>query len=269
MITLDDRQGSAELLPEFKPYDVDAQLGRLKSADAAFVGEGPDGGVAMVGVERKGIGDFVSSMRSDRLGGFQIHEMAVYDFTVLIVEGRFQCGHHGELEVWRYGGRGKKGGWLPFVVGSRPVMFSEIWGHLLTITFIAGTIVIPTWDARQTVAILVRLYRWFQTPWEDHKSLDSIYAPVAEYPGWRGKARRGLSARPRPGPVEKVASQFPGVSAKAWGFGRVFGSVEEMVNAEVKELMAVEGVGKKGAEGIYGWLRANGGKGDGGKDHKR
>ena len=59
----------------------------------------------------------------------------------------------------------------------------------------------------------------------------------------------------RAGPVELVAAQLPGVSKKAFEFGKKFKSVFALVNAEERSLSEVDGIGKKGAGKIYRWLR--------------
>ena len=66
--------------------------------------------------------------------------------------------------------------------------------------------------------------------------------------------RRASFTQRRAGPVELVASQFPGVSKKAWEFGKKFGSVREMIGASEKAFMEIDGVGKKGAKKIVEWI---------------
>src|SRR5271169_4444109 len=122
MILLDDRVGSHELLPYFSPYGVQVESTRLDYGDACWVGKGPDGD-CMVGVERKTIGDFISSMRGKRLAGHQLPGlMSSYEFTYLIVEGIYRPGETGELEQRQGHGKGKSGwGWKGMGVRYREV----------------------------------------------------------------------------------------------------------------------------------------------------
>ena len=96
MILLDDRTGSGELLPLFRPYDAPVELARLDFGDACWLGNGATG-PELVGVERKTIHDLVSSMRSKRLSGYQLPGLLrTYDWVYLLVEGVWRCGGRGE-----------------------------------------------------------------------------------------------------------------------------------------------------------------------------
>jgi ERCC4-type nuclease len=243
-IVLDPRIGSGELLPYFKPYDVEVQVQQLEYADMCFWGSGHDGPV-MVGMERKIITDLIASMRSNRLSGYQLPGlMQACGFVYIVVEGIWQCGKGGEIEC------AVKGGWATLRVGSRPVLYREVDHYLATLEHRCGVTVKYTANREQTVAYVVSRYQWWQKEWLKHDSYEAIYAPYEE----KISSRRGSFTRRTVGPVEVVAAQFPGVSKKAYEFGKRFKSVRGMVNASVKELAEVEGIGKKGAEKIDKWL---------------
>lgn len=245
MILLDPRVGSGELLPYFKPYDVQVEIQQLDFADACFWGCGHDGQV-LVGAERKIITDLIASMRSNRLSGFQLPGLLdMYGFVYLIIEGIWQCGRNGEIEC------AIKGGWMPLRVGSRPVLYREVDHYLATLEHKCGVTVKYTSNREQTVAYLVSRFHWWQKDWDKHDSHEAIYAPYED----RIVSRRGSFTRRTVGPVEVVAAQFPGVSKKAYEFGKKFTNVHMMVNADEKTLEKVEGIGKKGASRIYNWLR--------------
>ena len=96
MILIDDRMGSKELLPLFRPYDVTVELSHLEYADIAFFGNGPTG-PELVGIERKTLHDLVNSMRSRRLSGYQLPGlMAAYAWVYIVVEGVWRAGDGGE-----------------------------------------------------------------------------------------------------------------------------------------------------------------------------
>lgn len=246
MLLIDPRIGSGELLPFFKPYDVAVEIHPLEYGDIMWCGNGPSG-PELVGVERKRLSDLVSSMRSNRLSGHQLPGLlAMYEWVYVLVEGVWRAGVGGEVEMLC--GRD----WVPLRVGPRWVMFSEVDHYLATLEHKAGVSVHFTQDPKQTAAWLVSRYKWWNDKtWDKHGSHEAIYAPYEERQG----RRRGSFVSKPVGPVEMVASQFPGVSKKAYEFGKKFSSVLGMVSAEEKVLAEVEGIGKKGAKRIHEWLR--------------
>lgn len=246
MILLDPRIGSGELLPYFKPYDIPVEVQQLDFADACWWGCGHDGPV-LVGAERKIITDLIASMRSNRLSGFQLPGLLdMYGFVYLIVEGIWQCGADGCIEV-----PGAHGKWIPLRVGSRSVLYREVDHYLATLEHRCGVTVKYTANRGQTVAYLVSRFKWWEKDWYKHDSFEAIYSNYED----KVVSRRGVFTRRTVGPVELVAAQFPGVSKKAYEFGKTFATVHAMVNAEEKRLGEIEGIGKKGAKRIWNWLR--------------
>lgn len=245
---LDPRIGSGELLASFKPYDVDVEVVQLDAADIAHAGNGPDG-PCLVGYERKIVTDLVASMRSDRLSGSQLSRLLEqYQFPHIIVEGIWQAGDNGEIEV-----RGGAKHWIPLRVGSRSVLYREVDHYLATLENRVGVNVVRTSNKAQTVAYLVSRYKWWNDKeWDKHDSFKAIYnPPVPRQPG-----RVGFSM-PQPGPVEQFAAILPGIREKAWAAGKKFDTIHDMVNASQKELSGVDGIGKVLAERIWKWLRTN------------
>lgn len=247
MIWLDPREGSKELLPYFKPYDVPVELQQMAAGDLAFWGNGADGPV-LVGIEHKTIHDLISSMRTNRLSGHQLTGLLeTYAFIILIVQGIWRCGKTGEIEV-HVGARK----WITLRIGSRSVLYREVEHYLATLEHRVGVVVKFVPDYEQSVAFIVSRYKWWtEKDWYKHDSFEAIYAPYED----KIASRRGTFTRRTVGPVELVAAQMPGVSKKAYEFGKLFKSVEAMVNADEKQLAAVDGIGKKGANRIYHWLR--------------
>lgn len=246
-ILLDDRIGSKELLPYFKPYDIEVSLGHLDFADAMFWISGPGNKQCMVGVEIKNIFDLVSSMRSNRLSGHQLPGLLdLYEFVVIVVMGIYKVGDDGELVVLK----GKE--WIALRTGNKPILWREVSNYLTTLEFKCGVIVKQTTGLKETAAYIVSLFHWGNDKeWDKHDSHNAIYIPdIADNP-----TRRGSFTRKTVGPVELVASCLPGVSRKAWEFGKRFKTVAGMVQASEKELESVEGIGKTGARKIYNWLR--------------
>lgn len=245
-LQVDTRAGSNDLIPYLRPYDVEVIPCVMEFGDIAFSGEGPCCGVAVC-VEHKTIHDLVNSMRSNRLSGHQLPGMMdAYDYIFLCVQGVWRCGLHGELEVLA----GK--GFVPLKTGTRPILYREVSSYLTTLELKCGVDVVRTTNYPETAAWVVGLYKWFQKPFAKHDAHEAIYkADISD----NQTRRRGSLVRRVAGPVGTVAADFPGVSKKAYEFEKVFTRVVDMVNADVKGLCKVEGVGKKGAELIYKWLR--------------
>lgn len=254
MIVLDPRVGSIELLNEFKPYDVEVKVKQVDFGDAWWWGEGADGPVK-VGVERKVIPDLVSSMRSNRLSGFQLRGLLkTYAWVYLLVEGVYRCGPGDVIEI--YGGKKKsmgRGGsiWTPLRINGRPILYREVDHYLASLEHKCGVTVAFTANKEQTAAWMVSRYGWWQKEWAKHDAHEAIYAPYEHIV----PARQGSLQFKPIGPVEMVAAQLPGISKKAYEFRKHFSTVEELVKASVGALEKVDGVGKKGAQSIHDWLR--------------
>lgn len=263
MIWIADDVGSKELEPYFKPYDIPVERMDMDFADFAFWGEGIDG-QSFIGVERKTIGfyttedgsgrlggDFVASMRSKRLSGHQLKGLFdTYDYVFFLLEGIWKCGEQGEIIV-----PAGRNNWIPLRQGNRPVMYREVMGHLMTLRFVCGGYAERTGGPAETAAWIVALYKWFQKPFAEHNSHLGIYAPEPV----RQRGRRGSFTFMPVSDVAKVAAQMPGIGdQKAFAFDKVFSSIDDLflsLSTGDGRILKVEGIGKKGADRIYKWLR--------------
>lgn len=231
MLLIDDRSGSKELLPYFQPYDVGVELTRLEFADICWWGNGEDGLVA-VGVELKNVNDLIASMRSNRLSGHQLPGLFEnYGVVVLLVQGIWQAGENGEVQIWN--GRGWSG-----AASGRGIMYREVDHYLATLEHKCGVVVKQTSTKQQTAAWVVSRYKWWNDKeWHQHRSHEAIYA---EYEPNGGRGHKGRFMRRSVGLAEKVAAQLPGVDRAAWDVARRFGTVEQMVQASPQEWAGVE-----------------------------
>lgn len=251
MILLDDRIGSGELLPRFRPYGVSVSKERMQFGDMAWEGWGPKG-KCMVGVERKRIDDLVQSIQEKRLSGHQLPGMVEhYDYGYLVVEGIWKTGVDGELMVLdNRDGRGK------FV--SRGMPTRAIHNYLMGLTLRAGMIVWRTADDRETVEFVVDQYRmWTEKKWDEHKAHQAIYAGKGVFQGGdiNGEGRRLCLRVRKAGPVELVALMVPGLGEKlAYRVGKKFGSVLSMACASEERWGEVKGISRQGAVKIRKWL---------------
>lgn len=235
MILVDERTGSRELLQSIRNFGCDAELTKLDAADFAFSGCGPEGDV-YVGVERKTISDLVQSMRSRRLAGFQHVQMSrIYDECYLFVEGLWRRGRDtGLLEV-------RNSTWH---VLRGNIRYAEADRFLCSLQHQGGIHIWRTADEEETAAAVSDRYLWWQKPWHEHTAMQSLYAPQFE------PKREGHKPRRQSTLLENIAAQLPGIDSKADRVAAHFTSVREMVQADEKEWMKVEGVGKVGAKKI-------------------
>jgi ERCC4-type nuclease len=167
---IDSRVGSKELLPGLQKAGIDARLTILDAGDFMFEGNGPDGTVT-VGIERKTIGDLVSSLQGGRLQGLQwgkLHD--TYDFVWLLVEGIFGADKQGRLTVRKgpYGQRRLPGAHLTADGLTKALMTLELKG---------GLRVKQTFSRDQSVDWLVACMRWWSDKvWDGHKTLLTPYS---------------------------------------------------------------------------------------------
>ena len=231
MITLDSREGSGELLAFFPPGI--AAIGHLEFADFAFLGKGPDGVPVTIGIERKAFLDLISSMTTGRFSGHQLPGLLThYQVVYLLIEGLWRFNPKNGILERR---RGK--GWAAMELGSRRFMAREIWGFLNTLAVKSGVHLIQTSTRRETAQVIAALHHWWtDKSWDEHRShlqrqqiSSSVGAPLV---------KAGL--------LRRIASELPGIGwNKSLHVSKHFKSVLEMVMADEKEWMKVEGVGKK------------------------
>lgn len=232
MLHIDDRIGSADLLPDLRRFGVPSELTRLPFGDAAFVGRGMNDAPVLIGIELKETQDLISSLQSSRFVGHQLHGLLeMYDRAWLVTEGTWRDTPEGILmELTDFG-------WRSATAGNRqPVMTRDIEKQLLTITIRGG---ISHWHCqtrRDTVRFLSALYHWWNDKsLDEHRSHEAIYHPPPD--------RAQMIA---PSQFRSTVSTFPGIG---WGKSRaaeeVFeGSIRAAVNATATEWQLVPGIGK-------------------------
>jgi len=198
----------------------------------------------LIACERKKIGDMASCVLDGRfLFQMQTCREAGADYLVLVLEGRYRRNpEDGLLEVPV---------WVPFVnVGGyhrrreewQPVkpsiMFSRFDQYLTELQRDVGIIVKRTENVRGTADTVLALYQNFQTPPDQHQSLNQIFKPPTS-----------SVQLVKPSLVRRVASELDGIG---WEWSKVvadrFRSVQDMVEADVAVwtgLERVSGNGKK------------------------
>ncbi len=242
MILVDSRIGSGDLLiPLKKRVNGQAQSAVLDSGDVAFGGCGPDGDI-IIGVELKGLGDMLTSMRSGRYIEQLNRMLETYQAIYLFIEGVWRPSEDGIIET------PTRGGWGPLSLSSKEqrdkgrrrayYSYSELDKFITSLEMKRSVIVrriprFPRSSRLETVMSLVNLYNWWQKPWESHSSVEAV------------KLQSGNPLTGKVSTLRRVAAALPGVG---WELSRRveqhFKSVENMAGALSSEWMEVSGIGK-------------------------
>lgn len=250
VILVDRRTGSkdlADLLP--KGY---AELTDLEFGDAVVVGNGPDGPVTEA-FERKRLADALACVQSGRFAAHQLIGLREsYDYVWLVIEDEIRADPRSgilqrryEARTTRKRGRGTRteGRWVDAMFGAKStMMWRDFWHWLLSMRRVGQIDDFAfTRSAGETAELIWTVNTWRQKDWKQHKSTKVFN---------RAHDHGGLLFRPPL--VAEVAGRYDGVGyEKALAIAQKFESVQSFTCATVKELMTVEGIGKKLAESIY------------------
>lgn len=248
MILVDPRVGSGDLLDGIKArVNGNAQLMQLSSADVCWMGNGPNGDVA-VGLERKQIADMMASIRSDRYAGLQLKRMSSeYDVVYLLIEGLYRPDEKGILNTYW------KGTWGPLNLANkaqirrgaqRYFQYSELDKHLCSLENQKNVIVIRSTCRVETIWQIVNRYQWWQKSWGEHHSTEAIkFQDEVTFTNITS--------------CRRFAKDLPGVGwEKSRLIAKYFGTIEDAVTAEEWEWSEIEGIGPKLAQKIYQYLRS-------------
>lgn len=205
----------------------------LVSGDFAFWSG--DGSLS-IGVERKRTTDLVRSLV---VGGRLVQQIrdarGVYQVQYLVTEGMWRPGQGGLLEVWG------KGEWVCY---HPPIPYARLDNALNSLQVLEGVHIKRTSNAKETAAVLINLYHWWQKPLDSHTTTKVFHNPAMLV----GKVSL----------VRRVASELPGVGWEISGeVEKHFGSVDALVYASEKEWAGVRLIGKKKAKAIVEALRGN------------
>lgn len=276
-MNIDYRIGSKDLLEPLNRRNIPAQLVHLDYGDINFVGLHPHTKEeVLVGIERKNVDDFVSSMRSNRLGVQIAGMVECYPLArYLLVEGLTRANARGYMEkvIWqkesiRADGNTqtvlcwkviKPGG--GFADNGRVVSHAEWFSYITSISRVAGLEVIQSVDAEDTAAKLATLYKWWQKSEHTSLGVDGLGDVFQE----RGEIPTRVTQR-KPTLCMEWAKCIPGIGPeKARAIGKWFGSARAMANADVEAWVGIPkevmkpGIGKGRAEKIVRMI--NEGKG--------
>jgi ERCC4-type nuclease len=233
VILVDDRAGSDKLGLDLRKAGLPIQFDRLDGGDVMFLGQGPSG-ECTVGVEHKTLRDLLQSLRSQRLQGHQLHEMQVYDFRFLLIEGDYRHDDAGYVTM-RTGAKE----WSRVAGNFRA---SELDKTLIGLTLRGGICIKEVSTRRESVRWLTSLYRNFtDVEWTAHTSHTGVHRPA------------GLV---RPSPFRNFICGIPNVGLKtSKAIEAYFGAVpRRAVAARWERWAEIDGIGKKGATQIDKFL---------------
>lgn len=230
-LQIDRRIGSNDLFPLLQRAQVPVEMVTLPFGDAAFLGRGPDNTPVPVGVERKRLGDLVSSLMTGRLNGHQLPGLlASYQFTWLVVEGGYQVDEDGTLLVPR------KRGWGPLMMGARSFRAEGLESWLLTVQLRGGVRVMHTYDAEHTARWLGALYAWWtEKSWDQHDGHKAMAQAIPEH---------DAVLLVKPTLVTRLAAQLPGIGyERAGAVGKRFPTALSMACASLADWTTIPGIG--------------------------
>jgi ERCC4-type nuclease len=253
VILVDNRIGSKDLLSSL-PERLNPQTATLPYGDVSFVGKGPNGKLFNVGVEIKTISDSLDSFTSKRFVADQLPGLLeCYDRVYYLLEGTFTRSDDGCLKLGKWVPVRRKVGEQLLQLGDRKwiwnrdsgVKYLQFKNYFTSISETKNVRIIQTIDREDTAYTLGCLYTWWQTPWEEHKTIKmSFYNdPDLFYVG-------------TPSFEEQFAYILPGIGRdKISVVAEHFGSVYAAVTASEEEWVKLPGIGKKTAQKIHKRLR--------------
>lgn len=233
MLYVDKRIGSGELAQYLKDLHLPINdEHEYQFGDFHFLGRGDGGEPTPVGIERKALSDFISSMRTKRLPTIQLPGL-VQNFTGnvwIVIEGLWSVDYHGGFLTVREGKQ-----WVPLEVAKQQVPYSEFEGMILTLEMRGGVRTRLTTSKHMTAKFIKTLYHWWTVKDADqHTSHLGFHNPVAD---------RAILIPPTL--CREWAARLPGIAwTKSGEVARHFGSAYNMALAAETEWTKIKGIGK-------------------------
>lgn len=248
--TVSWRGQSLDMPSMFRAKGYPCRVEELAFGDFVFSGYGPPvevGGeqsMILAAVERKTLGDLISSMQTGRLADHQIPGiLEYYEYGYLLVEGIYREGPDtGYVEVLQ-GGK-----WATYQPGgkAKPISYETVENYLISVEAHTPIRVVSTNDPAHTVRTVGRLYQWFQKDWNSHRSFKTAYRSgpsVVQF--WKPDEKRSPAEVWRKYMAKMFAKELPGIGwDKSELVAERFGSVEGLVLASVGDWLDIKGIGK-------------------------
>lgn len=177
MIEIANDVGSAELKIHFDNLGQPSRLEEIRYGDFRFLGNGPNGTLVRVAVERKTWSDLMSSIASGRLFGDQLPGLLEnYDDIYIYVEGESRINK--DVNSSKFGAieyRDKKG-WTAGYGNAVP--WHYIKKKIINLEHCGIKFDYPT-TPESTALFVSTLYQWYTSKaWEEHTSHRQLKTPV-------------------------------------------------------------------------------------------
>lgn len=227
MLQVDDRAGSAELIPLLCRTGLEVVSSRLEYGDVSFLGFGPNQSAVCVGLEVKKIPDVLACIVSGRFAGHQLPGLVnAYDEVWLLVIGQWRARpQDGILEERRHGHGGGMY-WTAAGGGQRLWMWRDVQSWLLSMQLMAGIRMAQAADEEEAVHWIKTCYNWHQR--EEHKSHLVMYSSKELY--------ADTAMLTRPPLARRIASELPHIGLKrSADVAARFPTVEAMMAATEKD----------------------------------
>lgn len=239
MILIDKRSGSYDLCDHLSPEVV--KLTHLDAADAAFLGNGPDGDLTLpIGIEVKAFGDLIDSLLTGRLVGEQLPKLsAAYKLVYIVVEGPWRCGESGSIEIPKWINRNARTHAVEWKSLERKLTFRQLDNWLNNISTVGRVTIKRSYDRYETAQQILNLYLAWSKPYDSHATLHKF-----------DESQQPLSLI-KPSLKRRVAAELPGIGWKRSELVAThFPTVQALVNAGVDEWETIPGIGPKTAKKV-------------------
>lgn len=248
MIYVDDRTGSSDLFPMLRRLGLPSTMTRLTFGDISFIGNGPEDLPISVGIEVKSLKDILTCMTDGRFTGHQLPGMLQsYQQVWLLLQGSYRaCPLTGILQQLKPNGQ-----WYEATLGSRRFMWKDLETWLLSVQVKGGLNLHKCSGWNEGAQWIGTLYRWWTSKaYEDHRGHLGVHSsnlPLFD---------RAILVRPTL--CRMVALQLPGIGVEKSGqVADYFGSVHNMVTADITDWEYINGIGRTIASRIYYKLRSD------------
>lgn len=167
VLLIDKRVGSGELAKYMSILHLPVEVCDLSYGDMSFLGLGEDGMPIPIGIERKALPDFLSSMYTGR---FQSHQLPgllqCYKEVWVVVEGLWKVDPHSG-QVWVPKGKH----WGPLNLSGKDVLYHDLESMFLTLEIKGGVRLRRTTGKLETGRFIRTLYEWWTSKdFADHRS---------------------------------------------------------------------------------------------------
>lgn len=253
-VQVDFRRGSGELIPYLESLGLAIVKTKMNFGDMAFLGNGLDDQgeecLYPIGVERKALPDFISSVISGRLAGHQLTGLLnSYKETWVVVEGDWRISDKtGHVQVLQWeklpgGKKPKKKVWADIeTYTDHALSYQEFENMIVTLEMKGGVRIRQTRDKMGTCKFIKALHHWWtDKSWVNHRSHLKFHSQFAD---------KNLLVPPSY--CREMAAVLPGVGFEKSGeVAKFFHDVPALMSMADLEIWAmIPGIGKVLAERI-------------------